>query len=53
MCHWREGGVVWASCKESTTADLKEGDIVRVTYTESEGKLIARTVTARAARLKR
>ncbi|MBI3626310.1 MAG: hypothetical protein HY215_09210 [Candidatus Rokubacteria bacterium] len=39
--------------KEGTTADLKEGDIIRVTYTESEGKLIAETVTARAARPKR
>ncbi len=39
--------------KEGTTADLKEGDTVRVTYTESEGKLIAKTVTARAARPKR
>lgn len=39
--------------KEGTTADLKEGDTVRVTYTESEGKLIAETVTVRAARPER
>lgn len=39
--------------KEATSTDLKGGDAVQVTYTESEGKLVAKTVVAKAAKAKK
>lgn len=47
------GTTIKVGGKEGTSTDLKEGDAVRVTSTESEGKLIAKTVIAPAAKAKK
>ncbi len=39
--------------KTATAADLKEGDAVTVKYTEQDGKSVAQTVTAHAAKAKK
>jgi hypothetical protein len=47
------GATIKAEGKEATSTDLKGGDAVRVTYTELEGKLVAKTVVAKAAKAKK
>ena len=42
------GAKIKVAGKDAIVADLKEGDAVRVSYLEADGKLIAKTVTARA-----
>lgn len=44
---------VKVGAKEGVAMDLKEGDAVRVTYTESDGKLSARSVVVKAAKAKK
>lgn len=39
--------------KDATAADLKEGDSVTVRYSEKDGKTVAQTVTASAAKAKK
>ncbi|MBI3454277.1 MAG: hypothetical protein HY002_00625 [Candidatus Rokubacteria bacterium] len=47
------GTTIKAGGKDAATTDLKDGDDVRVSYTQSEGKLVAKTVVARAAKAKK
>ena len=46
------GTLIKISEKEGTSTDLKEGTTVEVTYTESGGKRIAKTVTDRPTRVR-
>jgi ribosomal protein S1 len=47
------GTTIKAGGKNATATDLKDGDDVGVSYTQSEGKLIAKTITARAIKPKK
>jgi len=38
------GAAIKVGGKEAAATDLKEGDEIRVSYTQSEGKLVAKTV---------
>ncbi len=47
------GTAIKAGGKDAAISDLKDGDEVRVGYTESDGKLVAKTVTARPGKAKK
>jgi hypothetical protein len=47
------GAAIKAGGKDASSTDLKDGDEVRVGYTEADGKLVAKTVTAKAAKAKK
>jgi ribosomal protein S1 len=47
------GTMVKAGGKEASTSDLKDGDEVRIGYMEADGKLIAKTVSAKPAKVKK
>jgi hypothetical protein len=47
------GTAIKVGKKEGTSTDLKVGNAVRVTYTDSGGKLIAKTVIAKPVKAKR
>ncbi len=47
------GTAIKAGGKDAASTDLKDGDEVRVGYMEADGKLVAKTVSAKAAKVKK
>lgn len=47
------GSTIKVGGKEGTSTDLKGGDAVQVSYVEADGRLIAKTVTAKAPKAQR
>jgi ribosomal protein S1 len=47
------GTTIKAGGKNASSTDLKDGDEVRVGYLEADGKLVAKTVSAKAAKAKK
>ncbi len=47
------GTTIKAGGKEASATDLKDGDEVRVGYMEADGKLVAKTVSAKATKAKK